>query len=67
MVKQLIPRQKHAAKGARRRGANSVGGGASMENLIRHRGIERPCGFRGDGRCKIRATGVFDTQQNCAR
>ena len=67
MVMQQICRQKHAAKGATRRGAAFVGGAPSVKTLISHPGIEHPCGLRGDGRLKNRATGKVVTQQNCAR
>ena len=67
MFTQQSCRQKHAAKGATRRGAAFVGGGALVKTICQHLGIEDPCGLRGDGRLKIRATGEVVTQQNCAR
>jgi hypothetical protein len=67
MVMQQICRQKHATTGATRRGAGFVGGGTSAKTLTLRFETEYSCGFRGDGRLKIRATDEVVTQQNCAR
>jgi hypothetical protein len=67
MVPQQFCRKKHAAKSETRSGASFVGSEASVKTLMSYHGIEHPCGFRGDGRLKIRATGEVVSQQKFAR